>query len=99
MIKNMTVTATFGNNQVRVWGYDLSFYETEEAFLANVKDDYSEVDEDTNKRVSTLKNVLYTTVTILDSENHIETFTLGPEIKSVKYADIIESHINGSNAN
>ena len=94
MINNMTITVAFSNNQVRVWGYDLSFYADTEAFLSNVLDDFSVQEEGKSTRVSTLKNVLYATVTILKEDQSIDSFTLGPEIKSKDYSYIIESHIN-----
>ena len=88
MTKNMTVTVAFANSQVRVWGYDLTFFENEEAFLKNVDDDFTDK----------LKGVLYATVTILKDDDTIDSFTLGSDVKSEDYAEIIASHINGNNS-
>lgn len=85
MIKNITITVAFKNGQVRLWGYDRKFFDTDSALFNNIGDDFSDDEE------HRLKGVLYASVVILKENDELNNFVIHGSEKSTKYKAIIES--------
>ena len=84
MVRNMAITVSFSNNQVRTWGYDGKFYINDEYLLKNLEDDFK--DEE-------LKDVLFASFAIMYEDGTIDSFALDDSVSSTRYKDIVRTHI------